>query len=276
MLMKFKIAVVQFCINQFNPKDNLRRAEKFIKTAALLNTQVIIFPEDFVTGPIFGKKEFADLNGKYIRSFQYFASLYKIDIIPGSIIEKTAKGLFNTAYYIDSKGKIKGRYRKINLWIPERKYLTPGNKISVFNTKFGKAGLIICWDLIFPEIFREMVKKGVKIVYIPSFWTKQDAGIGMKYSKDAELKNVNSLCTARAFENEIVLVYANAAGKLKVGKISYDLIGQSQITAPFKGNFRIFKHNREGMFLQDVNTDILSDAEKVYKIRKDLKNRLLH
>ena len=214
----------------------------------------------------------------YRKSINLSASLplYKIYIIPGSIIEKTAKGLFNTAYYIDSKGKIKGRYRKINLWIPERKYLTPGNKISVFNTKFGKAGLIICWDLIFPEIFREMVKKGVKIVYCPSFWTKQDAGIGMKYDKDAEIKNVNSLCTARAFENEIVLVYANAAGKLKVGKISDDLIGQSQITAPFKGSFKIFKHNREGMFLQDVNTDILSDAEKVYKIRKDLKNRLLH
>jgi predicted amidohydrolase len=69
--------------------------------------------------------------------------------------------LHNTTYYIDSSGKIKSRYRKVNLWRSERKYFVPGHKVSVFNTKFGKIGLIICWDLIFPEVFRKMVKRGL-------------------------------------------------------------------------------------------------------------------
>src|SRR3989338_6809815 len=215
--MKFKIVVVQFNIKQFSPNENLNKAEKFIKSASKARANVIIFPEDFVTGPLIRRTEFADFNGKYIKHFQNLAKKYSIDIVSGSWIEGSSKGLFNTSYYIDSNGKIKGRYRKINLWIPERHYLTPGNDISVFNTKYGKVGLIICWDLAFPEIFRKMVKKGVNIVFCPSYWCKEDAGVGMKYDKDAEVKSVNSLCTSRAFENGVILVFTNPAGELRIG-----------------------------------------------------------
>lgn len=271
--MKFNIAVVQFAIKQFSPIDNLKKAEKFIKKASK-KASVIVFPEDFITGPILGNSKFVDFNKKYSKHFQKLAKQYSIDIVTGSFIEGDGKDWFNTTYYIDAKGKIKGRYRKINLWHPERRYLKPGNLINIFHTKYGKTGLIICWDLIYPEVFREMVKKGVKIVYCPSFWTKQDAGIGMKYDKDAEIKSVNSLCTTRAFENEIVLVYVNAAEKIKTGKISDDLIGQSQITVPFKGVLKKLEHNKEQMFIQEVDSAIIEDAEKEYKIRKDLQKMI--
>src|SRR3989338_3222243 len=215
--MKFKITVVQFKIKQFSPEENLKRAEEFIKKASLSKTQVIIFPEDFITGPILGKKEFVDFEGKYRNYFQKLAKKYSIAIVPGSFVEGDIRGWYNTTYYIDAEGKIRGKYKKINLWLPERRYLTPGNEISVFNTKYGKVGLIICWDLMFPEIFRKMVKKGVNIVFCPSYWCKEDAGVGMKYDKDAEVKSVNSLCTSRAFENGVILVFTNPAGELRIG-----------------------------------------------------------
>ena len=176
--MKFKIAVVQFEIKQFSPDENLKKAEEFIKKAIFSKAQIIVFPEDFVTGPIEGKREFADSKHKYRDHFQHLAKKYKIDIVPGSIIEEDKVGLHNTTYYIDSTGKIKSRYRKVNLWHPERKHFTPGHEVSVFNTKFGKIGLTICWDLIFPEIYRKMTKKGVNIVICPSYWCYGDAGNG--------------------------------------------------------------------------------------------------
>lgn len=157
--MKFKIAVVQFKTEQFSPDKNLKRAEEFIKKALFLKTKIIVFPEDFITGPIIGKLEFADYENKYRNFFKILLKNIKIDIVPGSIIEKDKHSFYNTTYYIDSSGKVKSRYKKINLWHPERRYLNPGNEISVFNTKFEKIGLIICWNLIFPEIFRKMVKK---------------------------------------------------------------------------------------------------------------------
>jgi len=274
--MKVKIAVTQFEIKQFSPKENLSKAELFIQRASKAEAQVIVFPEYFVTGPIFGKKAFVDSSGDYRKYFQSLASKFSIDIVAGSIIEGDSHGWFNTTYYIDSMGKIRGVYRKVNLWLPERAYLTPGHEIAVFNTTYGKVGLIICWDLIFPEIFRRMANRGVSIVYCPSYWLREDAGIGLKYDRDAEIKSVGSLCVSRAFENEIILVYSSPAGKMEFAKISNELIGISQITMPFKGAVKRLDHNKEDMFIQEIDTDILRDAEKAYKIRADLKKRVLY
>jgi len=266
--MKFRIAVVQFKIKQFSPEDNLKKAEEFTKKAAYSKAQVIVFPEDFITGPIMKKKKFVDFNGKYIRHFQNLAKKYSIDIVSGSWIEGDTRGWYNTSYYIDRSGKINGKYRKINLWLGERSYITPGNKISVFNTKFGRAGLIICWDLAFPEIFRKMVNMGVRIVYCPSLWYLTYKGkIWKNY---AEKRHVDSLCVSRAFENEIILVYCNVSGKVKFSEFA---LGRSQITVPFIGPLKRLEHNKEEMFIQEVDMTILKEAEKSYNIREDLKKR---
>ena len=272
-----KIAVVQFKISLYQPKKNLTKAERYIKEAAEKKADIIVFPEDFITGPIGEKLEkFADSKNQYCQLFQNFAKKYKIDIVPGSIIEKNALGFYNTTYYIDSTGKTKSKYRKINLWHPEKKYLNPGNEISVFNTKFGKIGLIICWDLIFPEVFRKMAKKGTNIIICPSYWTFEDTSIGLKYDKNSEANLVDSTCTCRAFENGMAIVYCNAAGNLILPRFKGKLLGHSQITVPFKGAIRKLEHNKEEMFIQKIDLSILKDSERAYKIRQDLKNRILY
>jgi omega-amidase len=271
--MNLKIAVVQFAINQFAPEKNLAKAEQFIAEASFEN-DLIVFPEDFIAGPFNGRSEFADYDGRYVKHFQQLASKYNIDIVPGSIIEGDDTGLYNTAYYIDYSGEIRGRYRKVNLWLPERSYITPGGEVSVFDTRFGKVGSIICWDLMFPEMFRAMAREGAEIVICPSYWCFEDAGNGIKHDPNAEIKLVNALCVARAFENEIVLVYANAAGRLTSEEGINTLIGQSQVTVPFKGALSSLDHNQEAMFTQEVDTTILDDAAEAYEIRKDLQKGL--
>jgi predicted amidohydrolase len=272
--MRFKIAVVQFEIKQFSPEENLEKAEKFIREAVVSKAKIVVFPEDFITGPIAGRREFADSENKYRKYFQQLARKYKIDIVPGSIIEEEKSKLYNTTYYIDSSGKVKARYRKINLWLPERKYLTPGNEISVFNTKYGKVGLIICWDLAFPEIFRKMAMRGVNMVICPSYWSHEEKSF-LFPNINSEAKIVDSLCVTRAFENEIILVYSNAAGKAKVGKRKLTLIGHFQIAVP-SGAIKKLEHNKEEMFIQEVDTAILKATERECKIRKDLKSRTIY
>jgi predicted amidohydrolase len=274
--MKFKVAVVQFEIKQFCPEVNMKKAESFIEKAAIAEASIIVFPEDFLTGPIGGRlEEFADSKGRLCEFFQKLARKYKIDIVPGSIIEKDKFGFHNTAYYIDSEGKIRSKYKKINLWHPEKRYLNPGNQISVFNTRYGKVGLIICWDLIFPEIFRKMANSGVGIVICPSYWTFEDASIGLEYDKNSDVNLVDSMCVSRAFENEIIMIYCNASGSLVLPKFKGKLFGHSQITVPFRGAIKKLSHNREEMFIQEVDTAILKDAERAYKIRNDLRKRII-
>ncbi len=267
--MKFKIAVCQFKIKFLDPDENLKRAEAFIRKASS-KAQLIVFPENFVTGPIEANIELADSTHKYRKQFQHLAKKYQISIVAGTIIEKEKSKLYNTAYYIEKDGKIKSRYRKIHLWHSERKSFTAGKDITVFNAEFGKIGLAICWDLIFPEMIREMAKKNVEIVICPSYWNYGDAGIGLKYNKDAEVTLASSLSVGRAFENEIIFVFCNASGG-GYKNFEFTPFGHSQITAPFIGTVKKLEHNNEELFIQEVDTAILKEAETNYKIRQDLK-----
>jgi len=262
------IAVVQLSVAQYHIEANISKMQHFIEEAANARANLVVFPEDAITGPINGNRQFVDFEGRHVRYFQQLASQYAIDIVPGSIIEGNSSGWYNTTYYIDKTGTIKGTYRKVHLWHPERAYLTPGSGFSVFETDFGKVGLIICWDLIFPETFRAMVKQGVDTVICPSYWCFEDAGIGLKHNTNAEIVAVNALCVARAFENEIVVVFANAAAGAT--EKEEHLLGRSQIAVPFKGVLKMLDHTDEEMFIQAVETTILKDAETAYKIRNDL------
>ncbi|TMC23219.1 MAG: carbon-nitrogen hydrolase family protein [Chloroflexi bacterium] len=266
--MQVNIAVAQCTVAQFDMEANLSKAEHFIQQAVQQKAHIIVFPEDFVTGPLNGNPAYVDGESRYAHHFQRLAVQYAIDIVPGSIIEGAGGKLYNTAYYIDKEGTIRGRYRKVHLWHPERSYLTAGNEHPVFETAYGKVGLIICWDLMFPEVFRVMVRQGVQLVICPSYWCLEDAGVGLLHDAQAEIKLVNALCTARAFEHELVLVYANAAATDNVGNET--LLGLSQITVPFKGALVALQHNRESFFVQSVDMAILDDAERAYTIRKDL------
>ncbi|HEY6542764.1 MAG TPA: carbon-nitrogen hydrolase family protein [Ktedonobacteraceae bacterium] len=273
--MQLKVAVVQFEISQFAPQENLEKAEQFIQQAVAQEADLIVFPEDFIAGPLEGRVDLADFDQRYVKHFQQLAAQYGIDIVPGSIIEGDENGLYNTAYYIDRHGDILGQYRKVNLWLPERSYITPGTSTSIFETHFGKVGLIICWDLMFPEIFRAMVSEGVEMVICPSYWCLEDAGKGQKLNQYSEVMLVNALCLARAFENELVLIYANAAGKQIFEQSTSTLIGQSQITVPFKGPLDIAMDNIETMLVEEVDLDVLAVAEEAYEIRSDLRKGVI-
>jgi predicted amidohydrolase len=104
--MQITIAVVQFEIEQFAPESNLAKAERFIQAALKQQAQIIVFPEDFVMGPLNGRADLADFDGRYVKQFQELAIKYAIDIVPGSIIEGDERGVYNTAYYIDQTGAL--------------------------------------------------------------------------------------------------------------------------------------------------------------------------
>lgn len=272
--MKIKIAVVQFEMQTWQIDKNIAKMEKFIANASQAKADLIVFPEDCVTGPVMKNADYVDHKKRFIKHFQKVAAQYKIDLVPGSWMEADprTKGWYNTTYYIDRAGKIKGHYHKNHLWLSERSFLTPGNQISTFNTRFGKIGLVICWDLMFPEQFRAMTKRGVQIVICPSHWTKALATTKqIDLPTEWESTHVNALVRARAIENEIIMVYANLAGIGQYGDHQDEMIGQSQIAMPFFSPLKHLAHNQEEMFIYEVDTKYLKLAEKFYKIRTDLK-----
>ena len=86
-----------------------------------------------------------------------------------SIHEQTGNGLYNTAYVIDDRGEIAGKYRKVQITYSELSAgMIPGEDIRCIDTKFGRIGIVTCWDAWFPETARELYRQGAKILFHPS------------------------------------------------------------------------------------------------------------
>lgn len=263
--MPFRIAVVQFTIAHLDREKNLERIEHFVKSAASQSTQVIVFPEDCMTGSIFGDLSKLDTTGATKAAFRELAKKYAIDIVTGSSMEGTPEGNFNTSYYIDAKGDVLGTYKKNHLYPSEYRFLEPGTEAPVFETAYGRAGIVICWDMLFPEIFQRLKAQGVQVIYCPSYWYREIAESVASLNPNSEEEQIDALCTVRALETNAVIVYCNAAGTCSYTNGTKDtLIGHSQVSMPALGPLQRLGHHDEAMFIQKVGLSVLNLSRAIY------------
>ncbi|ORX40909.1 carbon-nitrogen hydrolase [Kockovaella imperatae] len=154
--------------------------------------------------------------------------------------------LHNTAFFIDENGRVLGEYIKKNLWHPERDYLTAGEEShEVFDTKWGKAGFLICWDISHPAAAQSLTDKSVDIVFCPIYWLGTDSEPAIndhEHDEDYERQLTSALCFARAFETETVWIMCNAGGNNEK-----DLIGGSGVWAPLRGRLGGFDGSDEAV-----------------------------
>lgn len=262
--MKLSVAVIQFEITQGNPEINWERIESFIVRAAEEHAEVVVFPEDCITGSIFGDESKLDKDHTALKRWRELAAKHRIDIVTGSVMEGTPEGNFNTSYYVDFKGEVLGQYRKNHLYHSET-FLKPGTECKVFDTQFGKAAMVICWDMLFPELFASLKEQGVQIIYCPSYWYREIAGAMSSLNERSEEQLLDALCLTRAVEANAALIYCNAAGTAKYDNGSVDtLIGHSQIAMPVLGVVAELRHHHEKMFVKEIDLNNLKKAKKIY------------
>lgn len=230
--MHIAIALVQLDIILGDPDANLARMETFVRQAAQKGAQLVVFPEDAVTGPLGGQIAALHRSAEFLAFFQRLAVAHQIDVVPGSWAVSDGRFAYNTAFYINKDGTVAGSHRKIKLWETERATITPGHQVSVFPTAHGMVGLIICWDLAFPPLFTEMTRQGAKLIIAPTYWSFTKPAHEVDDVIDDEILLIDSLCTARAFENNVILAYCNAAGELVTDGFNAVLSGRSQVTHP--------------------------------------------
>ncbi|WOO82226.1 putative nitrilase [Vanrija pseudolonga] len=187
---------------------------------------------------------------------------------PATVEDNARPVLSNTAFFIDENGNVVGEYVKQNLWHPERLYLTPGGKQNkAFDTKWGKAGMLICWDVSHPLAAQKLVDQGVSIVFAPTYWTATDSEPHVSrhpHPDDYETSVLSALSYARSFETETVWVLSNAGGPAEEG-----FMGGSAVWAPLRGRVGGFPKSEVGVRLVEVDIDVLNDGRDLYKIRED-------
>ncbi|CCF38716.1 carbon-nitrogen hydrolase [Colletotrichum higginsianum] len=299
---KFKVALIQTCPKVLDAEYNFAHASGQIRRAATQGASLAVLPEYHLTGWAPDEPSFA-LSGedasRYQQRYRRLAAELHINICAGTIVSHAPESqknstndavskkptLLNTSYFIDHDGQLLGAYTKTNLWIPERDHLTSSidyaHKMSVdegtpaatgphqvFDTPLGPVGILVCWDLAFPEAFRQLVLAGAKIIIMPSYWTLSDMSKeGLAYNANCERMFVENTLTTRAFENTAALIYCNATGPAEQG-----FFGCSQVALPIVGKVPgSFDDGEEGMRLVDVDMRVVEIAERNYQIRKDLK-----
>jgi predicted amidohydrolase len=239
-------------------------------------------------------------SASYLSRYQTLAKELSICIVPGTILEPRENGakndasssanavpLANMCYFIGPDGSILGSYQKRNLWHPEKPILEASPAPvphRAFDTPLGRVGLLVCWDLSFPEAMRALVAEGAKIVIIPSFWLASDGGDeGARVNPLCETVFLDNACVARAFENTCAVVYVNAGGAASGGCVPMPKAGEdefgrsyagvSQVGMPLLGSLGRIGHGQEEMSVVEIDMGVLDVAEGVYKVREDMGRR---
>ncbi len=254
--MQLSIAIAQMQVVPNDPPANILKIEQFIQAAIKRGANLIVFPEDAICGPLTGQSAFVAEAPGFLAQMQKLAVTYGVDLVPGTWTVSDGVALYNQAHYITADGVLAGIYRKTHLWETEKAIITPGNSVSVFPTRFGMVGMVICWDLAFPPLFTAMNQLGVELVVSPTYWSVPLVEAGTQDTVVAEQQDVDlidSLCTARAFENDIVFVYCNAAGTLDVPGTEVTLSGRSQITHPVDKVICRSQGNEEELLVAEIS-----------------------
>ncbi|KAL2863237.1 carbon-nitrogen hydrolase family protein [Aspergillus lucknowensis] len=277
-----RVAVIQWSIKNLAVEENHATACKYIRSAAAQGAELAVLSEYHLTGwaprdPLFAELASPAVTTKYLSAYQSLAKELNICIAPGTLVEKhpspnpSSEGdedsyvLYNTAYFISNTGEILGRYRKKNIWHTERAYLTSSisEPHEVFDTPFGKVGFVICWDIAFPEAFREMLARGVEVVIAPTYWGRNDASpAALSRNPNSEELFLESTLTSRCFENTCGVIFTNYSG-------TDDSLGMSRVVLPHVGPVGKMG-NEEGVLVVDMDFELLEIAEKNYKVREDL------
>ncbi len=213
-----KAAYVQLDIRLGDMAANLDSARKDLERLGGDGVKLAVLPEMWSCG--FDNRNLAEharRTPEFLDTLSGIAGRYGM-LISGSMPEATEEGIYNTLYLVDADGSVAGTYRKVHLFTGtgEERYFLAGDRSVVCDTSIGPIGLMICYDLRFPEICRVLALKGAQIVVIPAQWPK------------IRVSRWDILAQARATENQLYVVGANRCGR----DYDYQYGGHSIIVDP--------------------------------------------
>ena len=239
----FNIASVQMFMTQ-DQKTNLKRMEENLKHIQNKSPQIdmVVFPELCSMNIGTNMEEDAQqIQGPLTKVFAGWAKKYKIWIIPGSVYELSNDNIYNTSIILSPTGEMVGSYRKRYPWRPYEKTAS-GSKPFVFSVDgIGNVGIMICYDIWFPEVARDLIHLGAELIIVPTMTTTGDR------------KQEQIISQATAITQQCYVVSCNGVG--------HGGVGGSQIIDP---EGVVLQHNGEGPCIQ---TSVI-DFDHVKKIRE--------
>ncbi|NND07867.1 MAG: carbon-nitrogen hydrolase family protein [Saprospiraceae bacterium] len=201
-----QLAAVHHQPRNSTTEKNLKAFGDLAAKAGSMGADIVCLPEGITlvgTGQTYIDVA-ESLPGPSSKHLGQIARKHQMYIVAG-ILEREGEVVYNTAILLDRAGELAGKYRKVALPREEIEGgVTPGQEFPVFDTDFGKIGVMICWDVFFPEPARQLALQGAEVIFMP-IWGG----------------NIN-LAKARAIENQVYLVSSTYSMKTGI----FDLEGQ--------------------------------------------------
>ncbi len=244
---------------QYNPvwEDKDKNLEKINVLLANYSDQAeaLIFPEMTLTGFTMNASVFAEtLSGGSFKYFSEIALNKRCHVIAG-IIERKENNFYNSLLHINKKGELAKVYRKIHpfSYSTEDKHYARGNEIAITKIEDWDAGLSICYDLRFPELFRHYGKAGTELILVIANWPV------------ARIEHWRTLLKARAIENQCYVAGVNRIGNDPALKYS----GFSSIFDPM-GNEIITSANEEIILTAEISIEKVKETREKLPFLNDI------
>ena len=273
-----RLGLIQWQMRPYKNLDELmQQAEYFIDAVSGYRSDFALFPE-FFNAPLMADfnhlteaeaiRKLALHTDSIIKKFSELSVSYNINVITGSMPEIKNNELLNAGYLCKRDGSIE-RYEKIHVTPDEAKIwgMQGGHELKVFDTDCGKVGILICYDVEFPELSRLLADEGMDILFVP-FLTDTQNG----YSR------VRNCALARAIENECYVAISGSVGNLpNVHNMDIQFAQSMVITPcdfpfPTNGVKAEATPNTEMILIADVDVDLLRELNQYGSVR-NLKNR---
>lgn len=257
-----RVAVVQLKAST-RKEENLEAAKDYIREAERRNAELVAFPEFLMAYSPAGQsaeelsKIAESVTGRFASALCGAARINRISVV-ATIYERSRSRnrVYDTALLIDSNGKLRSTYRKLHLYdalgFRESSKLIAGKDLAEpVQTKAGKVGLMICYDIRFPELSRILTLMGSDTLVMPSAWVRGRM----------KTEHWQTMLRARAIENGCYVVAPDQVGNI--------YIGRSMVVDPF-GKVVLDMGKKEGLGVVDLDNKLVRDVRSRLPL---LKNR---
>ncbi|MCB9306445.1 MAG: bifunctional GNAT family N-acetyltransferase/carbon-nitrogen hydrolase family protein [Lewinellaceae bacterium] len=274
-----RIGLVQWQMRPYRNLDELfMQAEYFVDTIAAYKGDIAAFPE-FFNAPLMAEhnhlreSEAIRLLARHTEEikerFSELAVRYNVNIVTGSLPEMHEDRLFNVGYFCHRSGKTE-RYEKMHVTPDEVKYwaITGGSSLRVFDTDVGKVGVLICYDVEFPELSRLLADQGMQILIVPYLTDTQNAYMRVRHCAQS-----------RAIENECYVAITGSVGNLpQVENMDLQYSQSAVLTPcdfafPYDGVKAVATPNTEMVLVADLDMELLTDLHYNGAVRNLLDRR---
>lgn len=257
-----KVSCLQMNMELGNPEKNFSIAKRLITEGMKDEPDVLVLPETWNTG-FFPKEKLLEKScrdGAEVKEqIGALAKKYGVNIVAGSVSNARGNNVYNTAFVFDRKGDRVAEYDKTHLFTPmgEDKFYTRGDRLCRFTLDGVKCGIIICYDLRFPELVRTLALPGLDMLFTVSQWPK------------ARAFHLRTLTTARAIENQMFVACCNSCG-IADGTV---FGGGSAIINPL-GETLALAGDKEQILSADCDMAVLSEIRSTIPVFHDRRQEL--